>query len=128
LARDQPVKRHPDTGEVLLNRGSRALALQLLDIGDHMQRLDAPQLANPLPFAPAQEGRRRPPVSGPRVAVADIDGEELDKAQRGPFARPGDVGRFYKAKVPGVARLSNLFGKPRQGRRPLHAAKRRGAS
>jgi len=47
-----------------------------------MHRLNAPQLVNPLPFTPAQEGSRGPRIGRPRVAVADVDGEEFEEAQR----------------------------------------------
>src|ERR1017187_338772 len=77
LPRYQPIEQHPDTGEVLLDRGGRPLPLQLLDIRGHMHRLDAPEFTNPLPLAPAQESSSGPRIRRPRVAVADSDGEEF---------------------------------------------------
>src|SRR5271157_1200330 len=58
-----------------------------------MHRLHVFQPANPLPFAPAQEGSGSPPVGGPRVRVAYVDGEELDEAPCSPFPCPGNQSR-----------------------------------
>jgi hypothetical protein len=55
-----------------------------------MHRLDAPELANPLPFAPAQEGTGSPRIRRPRVFVAAIDGEEFEEAPRGFVSGIGD--------------------------------------
>src|ERR1039458_7609488 len=93
LTRYQPVEQHPDTSQMLLDRGSRPLALQLLDVGRDVHRLDAPEFANPLPFAPAQEGRGRPRIRRPRVLVADVDGEEFEEAPRGPIPSLGNQRR-----------------------------------
>src|SRR5665213_2245003 len=73
---------------MLLDRRSRPLALQQFDIRGHVHRLNAPQVANPLPFTPAQEGSSRPRICCPRVPVADVDGEEFEEAQRGPIPCP----------------------------------------
>src|ERR1035438_5465675 len=86
----EPVKQHPDAGQMLLDRGSRPLALQQFDIRGDMRRLDAPEFANPLPFAPAQEYSSGPRIGRPCVLVADIDGEEFEEAPRGPLPGPGD--------------------------------------
>jgi hypothetical protein len=74
----------------LLNGGSRALRLQQFDICGHMHRLNAPQLADPLPFAPAQEVSSGAAIRRPRVFVADVDGEVFEEAQRGPIPGTGD--------------------------------------
>ena len=93
-ARGETVEQHPDTSQMLLDRGSRPLTLQLLDVGRDVHRLDAPEFANPPPFAPAQEGRRRRPrIRRPRVLVADVDGEEFEEAPRGFFPGPGNERR-----------------------------------
>jgi len=92
----KPVEQHADAGQMLLDRGSRALALQQFDVSGDVHRLHTPQLANPPPFAPAQKISRGPRVSragrrvlsggdpqAPSVAVADGDGEEFEEAQGG---------------------------------------------
>ena len=76
---------------MLLDRGSRALRLQQLDVSGDMQRLQhAPERINPLPVAPVQKGGSGPRISGPRVPVADVDGEVFEDAQRGPIPGTGD--------------------------------------
>jgi hypothetical protein len=55
-----------------------------------MHRLNAPELANPLPFTPAEEISGGAAISRPSVAVADIDDEVFEEAQRGPIPGPGD--------------------------------------
>src|ERR1017187_8583927 len=90
LPDDEPVEQHADTGQMLLDRGSRALALQQFDIRGHMYRLDAPERVNPLPFAPVQEVSRGPRISGPRIPVADVDSEVFEEAQRGSIPCTGD--------------------------------------
>src|ERR1039457_159503 len=55
-----------------------------------MYRLGTPELVNSLPFAPAQEIPGRPRVCGPRVPVADVDGEEFEEAPRGGLPCPSD--------------------------------------
>jgi hypothetical protein len=64
-----------------LNRGCGRLAPQQFDIRGHMHRLDAPEFANPLPFALPEESASGPCLRRPRVLVADIDGEEFEEAQ-----------------------------------------------
>jgi hypothetical protein len=54
-----------------------------------MHRLDAPEFANPLPFAPAQECTSSPRVCGARVFVADVDGEEFKETPCSPIPCPG---------------------------------------
>ena len=58
--------------------------LQLLDIGGDMDRLDAPEGGNPLPFAPAQKHGGGASIGGAGVAVTDIDGEEVAEAVAAP--------------------------------------------
>ena len=82
---------------MLLDRGSRALRLQQFDIRGHMHRLNAPQLANPLPFTPAQEVSCGARVCRPRVAVADVDGEVFEEAPLGPIPCLGNQrGKAWK--------------------------------
>ena len=93
LAGDQPVEEHADTGQVLLDRGRRPFRLQGLDVGGDMHRLHILQPAKTALLAPDEEGARRPGVGRPGVAVADIDGEELEEAPSGPLPRPRDQRR-----------------------------------
>jgi hypothetical protein len=53
LTGHQPVKEHPDTGQMLLDGRRGACALQLLDIGHDMNRLHVLQAANATCLAPA---------------------------------------------------------------------------
>jgi len=67
------------------------LVLQQLDVSGDMHRLQhAPERINPLPVAPVQKGGSGPRISGPRVPVADVDGEVFEEAQRGPIPGTGD--------------------------------------
>jgi hypothetical protein len=75
---------------MLLDRGSRPLALQQFDIRGHMHGLDVPQLANPLPFAPVEKVGSGPRVCRTRVLVTDIDGEVFEKAQNCPVPGSGN--------------------------------------
>ncbi len=72
---------------MLLRRGSRPSALQLFDICRHVLGLDAPESANLLPFAPAQEISGGPRARRARALVADIDCEEFKEAKRGSLPR-----------------------------------------
>ena len=100
-ARHQPVERHPDTGQMLLDSGSRPLALQQFDICGHMHRLDPREFADPLSFGPVQEGASGPRIGRPRVFVADVDGEEFEEAPRDRLPAPsiiaGSVGPVSKS-------------------------------
>ena len=73
---------------MLLHRGSRAPALQQLDIRGYMHGPYPPERVNPLPFTPVQKISGGAGISGPRVLVADGDGEELDEAERGAIPAP----------------------------------------
>src|ERR1700683_1175818 len=79
LARYQPVEQHADTGQILLDRGGRPLALQLFDIAADMHRLDAAEFADPLPFAPAEKHGGRAPVGRPRGFFSGCGGGEIDE-------------------------------------------------
>src|ERR1017187_597444 len=93
----QPVEKHADGGQMLLDRGSRPLTVQLLDIGRNMHRLHPPQFANSLPFAPAQEISGGPRIRRPRVFVTDVDGEEFEEAKRGTLPCPRDERRKVRS-------------------------------
>jgi len=60
----KPVEQHTDVGQILLDGGSRTLALQQFDVCGDMHGLHALQLADSLPFTPAREIG-----SGPRIAA-----------------------------------------------------------
>jgi hypothetical protein len=67
---------------MLLDRGRGELALQLLDVGGDVHRLDLAQLGQPRPcFTPAEKHGGGAGISRPRVLVADVDGEEFGKAE-----------------------------------------------
>jgi hypothetical protein len=55
LAGYQPIEKHPDRREMLLDRRRRPLRLQRLDIGGHVDGLHLAELADPLPYTPAQK-------------------------------------------------------------------------
>jgi hypothetical protein len=95
LPGNQPVTEHSNASQVLLDRGSRQPALQLLDVGCHVHGQHFGKAGDALPLVPAQEGPRSPPVSGPRVRVADVDGEELDEPPRGSRPCPGRPRRSF---------------------------------
>jgi hypothetical protein len=65
---------------------------EVFDVSGHMDRLRLMQPGNPLPFAPAQEQSGSASVGRAGVAVADVDGEELEEAQRGPRPRQSAAG------------------------------------
>jgi len=71
LAGDQPVEQHPDRGQVLLDRWFGHAALELLDIGGHVQRLEIVQAAELVVFAPGEEVPDGAVVGHVGVLVAD---------------------------------------------------------
>ncbi len=85
LARYQPVKEHANAGEMLLDGRSFAHLAQLLDIGRHMHRLHVLDARDASALGPAQERAGRLPIRRPSVSVADLDGEEFQKAPSGIF-------------------------------------------
>jgi hypothetical protein len=93
LARDQPIKEHAYTGEMLLNGWCRHAPAKLLYISGDLDRLDLSEATNALPFAPVEKFSSGPSVGRSCVRVADIDGEEFQEAELGPLPCPGDQRR-----------------------------------
>jgi hypothetical protein len=93
LADHQPVEQHADGRQVLLDRGCGVGFAQVLDVGCHMYRLDLLELVKASAFDPAEKIRDRSSVGLPGVAVADVGGEELEKAAASVRAGGGDLGR-----------------------------------
>jgi uncharacterized protein (DUF433 family) len=89
----KPVEQHSDTGQMLLDRGNSALVLQQLDICGHMHRLNAPEFAKPLPFAPAHKLPGSPAYAARVFLLRMLNGEEFEEAPGGPFPCPGDERR-----------------------------------
>jgi len=104
LARHQPIKQHPDTGEMLLNGRRFAGGLQLFDIACHMHRPHVLDAHDAPALAPAQERAGRLPVGRTGVLIADVDGEEFEEAPGGPSpARSisaGNLGAFIHHSLP----------------------------
>ena len=96
---------------MLLDRRRGSLALQLLNIRRDVHRHLA-QFANASILAPPEEGPGRAAVRGPRVGVADIDSEEFEKAEGGPFSSPSNQRRESRAAL-------NHRNSSVHGRRPL---------
>jgi len=83
-AGDQPVEAHADRGEMPLDGRLRGRALQRLDIGGDMDRLDIGELPDLVALDPGEELRHRPVVRHPGVFVADGGGEM-------PAAAPSEI-------------------------------------
>jgi len=82
---------------VLLDGRLGHLALQRLDIGGDVERLDIGELTDPVAFDPAEELCDRPVIRHPGVLVADGGGEEFEEAAGGVIAGGGDDGRHGEA-------------------------------
>ena len=112
LTRDQPIKQHPDRGELLLDRRRRDLGLQLLDIGADIMRPDRRRHQASV-FAPGEEPVARPRVSSACVRVADVGREEFDIAPRRRVTEIGDQ-RRHDIRRPLVDRDFGLLDRRRQ--------------
>ena len=66
------------------------LALQRLDIGGDVERLDVDEPTDPVALDPGKELCDRPVIRHPGVLVADGGGEELQKPAGGMIAGGGD--------------------------------------
>jgi hypothetical protein len=84
LADDEPVEQPADRGEVLLDRRCAVAMRQHLDIGRDMMRADFAKLNETLQLEPGEEAAHGDAIGGARIRVADMGGEEIDEAQRGP--------------------------------------------
>ena len=81
--RAEPVKKHPESSQVLLDRGRRHVPLQILDEGGDVEGLDAGQLGQAVGVAPGGETERRVQIGAAGVVVVDLRGEEFEKAPGG---------------------------------------------
>ena len=93
LANNQPIIEHPDRRQVLLDAWRRACLTEILDVAGDMHRLDGIKTPQPSLLAPAEEFRHRPGIGSPGIGIADIGGEELDKADGGVLSGRGDLHR-----------------------------------
>ncbi len=92
LADDQPVEQMPDRGKPLLHRGrGRSLRLRLELGGDVQRWLYLAERGYSVFLAPAPEQFDSMAVG--YAGIADVGGEELQKAARGLFATGSDEGR-----------------------------------
>jgi hypothetical protein len=55
-----------------------------------MMRADFAKLNETLQLEPGEEAAHGDAIGGARIRVADMGGEEIDEAQRGPLAGAGD--------------------------------------
>jgi hypothetical protein len=108
LADHEPVEQHAHRRQVLLDRGRRVGLAQVLDVGGDVDRLEAAELAEAADLAPAEKLGNSPGVGVPGIAVADVGGEELEKAAAGVIAGGGDLRRDQGVGV-------------REGERIVHA-------
>jgi hypothetical protein len=99
-AGDQPVERHADRGEVLLDGRLGRRGLQRLDIGGDVQRLDIGKIADVVPVEPGEERPNRPIIGQAGVAVVDLGGEEFEETARDIVAGGGDHRRQSKTLMP----------------------------
>lgn len=83
LPRHQPVKEMAQRGQALLDRRRGVGTRLLLDPGRHVQRLHRVQGRHPSGLAPGEKVPHRAGVGPPGVRVADLRGEEFEKAQLG---------------------------------------------
>jgi hypothetical protein len=104
-AGDQPVEKHADRGQVLLDRRLRHGVLQVLNIGRHVKRLYIGDAADAVPVAPAEKIANRPVVRHAGVLVADGGGEELEEPARGLITGGGDHARHHDAVAVATARV-----------------------
>jgi hypothetical protein len=95
-AGDQPVEQHADCREVLFDGRLCPCRLQCLDIGGDVQRLDIVEFADVVAVEPAEERADGPVIGQAGVAVADLRGEEFEKAAGDIVAGGGDHPRYGK--------------------------------
>ena len=88
VADHEPVKEHPDRGQVLLYSGRRGRVL--LDVCSDDDGLELVEFEDAVRLAPLKELPDRDGIGGSGVLVADIGDEELDEAPAGAFASTGN--------------------------------------
>lgn len=94
----EPIEQHPERSQVLLHGRLLIGALQSLDIGRHMQRLDGDQFAELMLVAPGEEPAHGPIIGHAGVRVADGGGEEFEEASDGLVTGVGDERRDTEAR------------------------------
>ena len=65
---------------MLLDRGRRHFVGEVFNVGGDVDRPNAHERVNSLPFAPSQKQGGGMSVGRPRVLVANVDGEEFEEA------------------------------------------------
>ena len=82
VAGHEPVEQHADGGQVLLDRWSGEMALQILHEGGDVEGLYVGKLVQAMQLAPLGKAARRIQVGFPGVVVVDLRGEEFEHALR----------------------------------------------
>ncbi len=93
VAGHQPVEQHPQRRQMLLDRRRREAALQILDEGGDVERLDVGELGQAVRLAPGGEAARRVQIGPAGVVIVDLRGEELEHALRRLRRRRPQCGR-----------------------------------
>ncbi len=84
LADDEPVKEHPDRGQVLFYGGFRKSFTEALDIARDMHRFHVRQIVHAVFRAEFREPAGGIEVSPPCMFILDIRGEEIEEPLRRP--------------------------------------------
>jgi len=115
VADHQPVEQHAERGQVLLDRGRRELAFELLDECGDVEGLDGGEFPDASPLAPCREAARGIHVRLARVVVVDLGGEEFEDALGG-FRRRRESGpRTTAGAGEGIRAVLVLIGSLRTG-------------
>jgi hypothetical protein len=83
-----------DRGEPLLGSRCRSLPRELLDVAGNVHGLHGRDRRHAVRLAPGQKLPHRLRIGATGVAVADVGGEELKKAQLRAIAGGDDEGRY----------------------------------
>jgi hypothetical protein len=92
LADNERVEQHPHGGELLLDRRSRGLRLELLYIGGDVVRPDRGEREATL-LTPREKLSACPGIRSAGVRIADVGGKEFHIAPAGLVAEVGDQRR-----------------------------------
>ena len=95
VAGHQPVKKHAQRGQVLLDGGRGARSLQVLDEGGDVEGLNVGEPGDAAALAPGVKTPRGAQVGPAGVVVVDLGGEKLQDAPGGLGGR-GEQGRGLK--------------------------------
>jgi hypothetical protein len=90
LAGDEPVEQHADRGEVLLDGRRAVAATENLDIGGDVVGAPCRERRDALGVEPGEERAHGDGVGGAGVGVANVGGEEIEKAQARVLTGIGD--------------------------------------